>query len=78
MTDNPEEMLHDPKKIEVMALDVIAGDMNYSETEGEPLPKEMSRWAQCATALALHRLANAWERRVEIAEATAKKKGINP
>lgn len=35
------------------------------------------KWAEYATALALHRLANAWERRVEIAEATAKQKGIN-
>ena len=77
MTDDPEEMFDNPKKIEVMALDVIAGDIDYSQAECEPLPKEMSRWAQCATALALHRLANAWERRVEIAEATAKQKGIN-
>lgn len=36
------------------------------------------KWGEYATALALHRLANAWERRVEIAEATARQKGINP
>lgn len=77
MTDNPEEMIYDPKKIEVAALDFIAGDIDYSGAEAEPLPNEVSRWAQCATALALHRLANAWERRVQIAEATAKQKGIN-
>lgn len=35
------------------------------------------QWGEYATALALHRLANAWERRVELAEATARQKGIN-
>ncbi|MCT1956400.1 hypothetical protein M3C92_09245 [Dermabacter hominis] len=36
------------------------------------------KWDEYVTALASHRLANAWERRVEIAEATARQKGINP
>lgn len=66
------------KEFETMALDFIAVDIDHSDAELEALPKHVSEWAQCATALALHRLANAWERRVEIAEATAKQKGINP
>lgn len=35
------------------------------------------KWGEYATALALHRLANAWERRVQLAEATARQKGID-
>lgn len=71
-------MTRNPKEIEKNAIALIEHNLNYADKCEVRLPKETCDWAQCATALALHRLANAWERRVEIAEATAKQKGINP
>lgn len=64
------------KTAEHTILDEIAADISAADTHGHLYDFE-DKWAEYATAFALHRLANAWERRVEIAEATAKEKGIN-
>lgn len=65
------------KTAEHTLLDEIAADISAADAHGN-LSDLVDDWGEYVTALALHRLANAWERRVEIAEATAKQKGINP
>lgn len=70
-------MLRDPKSAEQMILNQIT-DVIYKAHSHAYLDDFKDEWVEYVTALALHRLANAWERRVEIAEATAKQKGINP
>lgn len=65
------------KFIEEVILDEVIDSINDARNLAN-LYDLKDQWAEYATALALHRLANAWERRVEIAEATAKQKGINP
>ncbi|MCT1710320.1 hypothetical protein [Dermabacter hominis] len=64
------------KTAEHTILDEITDVIQDAHT-GAYLYDLKDEWAEYVTALALHRLANAWERRVEIAEATAKQKGIN-
>lgn len=71
-------LISDHKEIEKAVITIILGDLDQANEDGNLPPAETSEWAQCATALALHRLANAWERRVEIEEAIARQKGINP
>lgn len=56
-------------------LDEITGNIIDADEHGR-LYDFNAEWGEYATALALHRLANAWERRVELAEATAKQKGV--
>lgn len=63
------------KRAEEKALDEIAEYI--SPTRELPYRVFDNQKVHYATALALHRLANAWERRVELAEATARQKGIN-
>lgn len=65
------------KTAEHAIIDEITGNIIDADEHGR-LYDFNAEWAEYVTALALHRLANAWERRVEIAEATAKQKGINP
>lgn len=65
------------RRAEQIALDEMA-DAILDSYDQAYLYDLKDKWGEYATALALHRLANAWERRVEIAEATAKQKGINP
>lgn len=65
------------KTAEQTILDEIAADISAADAHGHLYDFE-DKWAEYATAFALHRLANAWERRVEIAKATARQKGINP
>lgn len=64
------------RRAEQIALDEIAEYI--SPTRELPYCVFDNQKVHYAIALSLHRLANAWERRVEIAEATAKQKGINP
>lgn len=64
------------KTAEQTLLDEIVANISAADAHGH-LYDFKDEWAEYVTALALHRLANAWERRVEIAEATAKQKGIN-
>lgn len=63
------------KTAECTLLDEIAADISAVDAHSS-LRYLKDEWAEYVTALALHRLANAWERRVEIAEATAKQKGV--
>lgn len=65
------------KDVEEMVLQVIAGEIAESDVS-DPRCGFDDELPLFVIAFALHRLANAWERRVEIAEATAKQKGINP
>ncbi|KDS94184.1 hypothetical protein DHOM_02745 [Dermabacter hominis 1368] len=51
-------------------------DMVDDARKGGCMSAIQAKGTEYVTALALHRLANAWERRVEIAEATAKQKGV--
>ncbi|EPH14706.1 hypothetical protein HMPREF1484_02015 [Dermabacter sp. HFH0086] len=69
-------MLRDPKSAEQMILNQIT-DVIYKAHHHAYLYDFKDEWAEYVTALSLHRLANAWERRVEIAEATARQKGID-
>lgn len=62
------------RRAEQIALDEIAEYI--SPTRELPYRVFDNQKTHYAIALALHRLANAWERRVEIAEATAKQKGV--
>ncbi|MCT1710294.1 hypothetical protein [Dermabacter hominis] len=63
------------RRAEDAIIDEITADINAVKEHSE-LSNVRNMWGEYATALALHRLANAWERRVEIAEATAKQKGV--
>lgn len=65
------------KPAEHAILDAIAAEINHAEAHGY-LYDLIDDWGEAAIAIALSRLADAWERRVEIAEATARQKGINP
>lgn len=64
------------KTAENTILDEIVTNISAADANGH-LNDLSDEWVECVTALALHRLANAWERRVELAEATARQKGIN-
>lgn len=69
--------MNERERAEHAILDEIAADISAADAHGHLYDLE-DKWGEYATALALSRLADAWERRVEIAEATAKQKGINP
>lgn len=62
------------RRAEQIALDEIAEYI--SPTRELPYGVFSNEKVHYAIALALHRLANAWERRVELAEATARQKGV--
>lgn len=65
------------RRAEDAILDAIAAEINHAEAHGY-LYDLIDDWGEVAIAIALSRLADAWERRVQIAEATARQKGINP
>lgn len=69
--------MNERERAEHAILDEIAANISAADAHGH-LYDLKDKWGEYATALALHRLANTWERRVQLAEATAKQKGINP
>lgn len=60
--------------IERTLIRIIGNELDHLHANPDTTPTD---YATITTALALHRLANTWERRVELAEATANAKGIN-
>lgn len=69
--------MNERERAEHAILDEITANISAAVAHGR-LSDLKSKWGEYATAYALSRLADAWERRVEIAEATARQKGINP
>lgn len=60
--------------IERTLVRIIGNELDTLHANPNTTPTD---YATITTALALHRLANTWERRVQLAEATANAKGIN-